>query len=200
MLSLSAFGIYDLLVFVLVFSLVYAILSKSKFFDKSDIPALIAVSIALISLVSTFFVAFVVTYLPYVLAILVFIFLMLLLFSTAEMPAASIGDYMRKSTLVPVILVFMLFIFGLIAFSSVASQFPISGTSSNSCGISCPSSGGSTGSNSSAPSGPITRTSLNGLTSQYIISLFTNPQVLSLLLTLMAMAIAVYFMTRERGA
>ena len=199
MLSLSAFGIYDLLVFVLVFSLVYAILSKSKFFDKSDIPALIAVSVALISLMSTFFVAFVVTYLPYVLAILVFIFLMLLLFSTAEMPRESIGDYMRRSTLVPVILVFMLFIFGLIAFGAVASQFPINATSGSGCGVSgCPSSGGSP--NSSAPSGPIIRTSFNDYTSQYIILILTNPQVLSLLLTLVAMAIAVYFMTREHGA
>lgn len=202
MISAPLFGIYDLLVFVLIFSLVYAILSRSKFFDKSDIPALIAISVALISLASSFFIYFILAFLPYVLGILLFIFLVILLFSTATLPTETIGSYLKKSTLVPAIIIFMMFIFGLIAYGSAASQGMSSSYSPpTSCVSSCGSagSGGSTNTTSGG-GGQIVRTSFNDVTASYIISILTAPQVLSLLLTLFAMAMAVYFMTRSKGA
>jgi hypothetical protein len=184
MLSLPAFGVYDLLIFVLIFSLVYAVLSRSKFFYKSDIPALIAIAVALISLGSAFFVEFVVAFLPYVLALLVFIFVIMLLFSTALVPTETVTSYLKKSTLVPMLIIFIMFIFGLVAYGIASGQNPAASTSG---------SGGTNG-------GPIVNQNLNYVTGPYIISILTTPQVLSLLLTLIAMAMAVYFMTRPKGA
>lgn len=202
MLSLPIFGMYDLLVFVLIFSLVYAVLSRSKFFSKSDIPALIAVSVAIVSLGSAFFVSFIIAFLPYVLAILVFLFLIMLLFNMATVPQEAVGSYLKKSTLIPVLIIFMMFIFGLIAYGTAASQNAGSYTAPTACvgacsGSNATSSGSGT---SSGSSGTVIRTSFSDETSTYIISILTAPSVLSLLLTLFAMAMAVYFMTRQRGA
>ncbi len=202
-LNLAIFGVYDLVVFVLVFALVYAILSRSRFFDKSDIPALIAVGVAIVSMASSFFVAFVVAFLPYVLAILVFLFLMMLLFNTATIPQESIGAYLKKSTLIPVLIVFMMFIFGLIAYGAASAQFGGAQPSSTACIANCGTSTNSSASNSSSSgssSGVVVNTSFNYITSSYVISILTSPDVMSLLLTLAAMGVAVYFMTREKAA
>ncbi|MCW1294981.1 MAG: hypothetical protein QXP07_03985, partial [Candidatus Parvarchaeum sp.] len=121
MINLPAFGLYDLAVFVLVFALVYGLLARSKFFSSSDIPALIAVAVGLITLMSSFFVSFLITFLPYVLTIMFFIFLVIFLLSTALVPQNSIVDYLKKSSLVPALVIFVMFIFGLIAFGTVSS-------------------------------------------------------------------------------
>ncbi len=201
-LSLQIFGIYDLVIFVLVFALVYAVLSRSRFFDKSDIPALIAIAVALVSLASAFFVDFVIAFLPYVLAILVFLFLIMLLFNTATIPQESVGAYLKKSTLVPVLIVFIMFIFGLIAYGAASQQLGTTPVASTACIANCGSSStaaNSTSSNSSSGSVTVNH-SLDYITSAYVISILTAPSVMSLLLTLAAMAVAVYFMTREKGA
>ncbi len=197
-LSLTIFGISDLLVFVLVFALVYAVLSKSKFFNKPDIPALIAISIAILSLASAFFVDFIIAFLPYVLAILVFLFLIMLLFSTVTIPQESIGSYLRKSTLVPVLIVFMMFIFGLIAYGAASQQLSAPAVSSSTCISNCGTA--SSASNSTNNNQGAVNKSFNYITGAYVISLLTSPNVMSLLLALAAMAVAVYFMTREKGA
>ena len=202
MLSLSYFGIYDLLVFVLIFAIVYAVLSKAKFFVKPDIPALIAVAVAMLALTSSFFVTFVVAFLPYVLAVLVFIFLILLLMSTATFPQEAISTYLKKSSLIPALLIFLLFLFALLAYGYAASQFPPSNATPPVTCLNCntTTTGGSTptttsGSNTSKI---VVRSSMNDLTGSYILSILTAPQVMTLLLTLAAMAVAVYFMTREK--
>ncbi len=214
MVSLPTFGLYDLLVFVLIFSLVYAVLSRSKFFDKSDIPALIAVAVGLISLASTFFVTFIIAFLPYVLAIAVFVFLIILILNTAMVPQEGITSYLKKSTLVPALVIFMMFIFGLIAYGYASSQSHSGTLSPSTVCVGCTTSsssggssssgssssgGGSSSSGSSSSGGTPVNQNFNYITSQYIISILTAPQVLSLILTLMAMAVAVFFITRERS-
>jgi hypothetical protein len=113
-----------------------------------------------------------------------------------------VGSYLKKSTLIPVLIIFMMFIFGLIAYGTAASQNVGSYTAPTGCvgacsGSNATSSGSGT---SSGSSGTVIRTSFSDETSTYIISILTAPSVLSLLLTLFAMAMAVYFMTRQRGA
>ncbi len=194
MLSLPIFGIYDLLIFVLIFALVYAILSRSKFFTSSDIPALIAISVALVSLASSFFVDFIIAFLPYVLVLLVFIFVVMMLFATAAVPQETVGAYLKKSTIVPVLIIFLMFMFGLVAYGSAASQSVATTQPSNSC-ISC-----TAGTTTNSNNGVVVNNNLNYVTGPYILSILTAPPVLSLLLTLGAMAIAVYFMTRQKSA
>lgn len=190
----SNYAVYYILVFVLVFSVVYGILSRYRIFDKSDIIALIAVSVAAIALVSSVFVAFIVAFIPYVLAIVLFIFLVLLGYMSALGPTESVSAYVKKSVLVPGLIIFLLFIFGFIAYGAAASTVN-SGSSSPSA--TTQPSGGSPPSGGSAPSGPVARYSFSDISGQYIIAILTNPSVLSLLLTMFAMAIGVYFMTRD---
>ncbi|MCL4376601.1 hypothetical protein M1558_03895 [Candidatus Parvarchaeota archaeon] len=188
MINLPAFGLYDLAVFVLVFALVYGLLARSKFFSSSDIPALIAVAIGLITLMSSFFVSFLVAFLPYVLAIMFFIFLVIFLLSTALVPQSSILDYLKKSSLVPALVIFVMFIFGLIAFGTVSSSYPgILGATT------------STATNATNSSTVVVSTSSfpGDLTSTYILSILTSPSFLTTLLTLMAMTIAVFALTRQ---
>ena len=187
----SNYAIYYVLVFVLVFSLVYGVLSKYKLFQKSDIIALIAVSVAAISLASSIFVAFIVAFIPYVLAIVLFIFLVILGYVSALGPTEGITSYMGRSVLVPAIVIFLLFIFGLIAYGAASSAVNAGQPSAPASG------GGGSSSGGSAPSGPAVRYSFSDISSTYIIEILTNPSVLSLLLTMMAMALAVYFMTRD---
>lgn len=189
----SNYAVYYVLVFVLVFSVVYGILSKFKIFEKSDIIALIAVSVAAIALASSIFVAFLISFIPYALVIVLFVFLVLLGYMSALGPTESVSGYMKKSVLVPGIIIFLLFIFAFVAYST-ASATVNAGSSSLSATTS--SSGGSP-SGGSAPSGPAVRYSFSDISGQYIIAILTNPSVLSLLLTMMAMAIGVYFMTRD---
>jgi hypothetical protein len=191
MIALPQYFVSVLLVFVLVFSVVYAVLARSKFFSKPDIPALIALSIGLVTILSQLFVNFVVAFLPYIVALLVFIFGIVLLLSTALIPQESMSNYLKKSLIVPVLLIFMVFIFGLIAFG-VASSGTVNTANTPSTQpitVTSPSSG--------QTQTLITRVSFSDLTSQYIISLLTAPSVLSLLLTLGAMAMGVFFMTRD---
>ncbi|MCL5009741.1 MAG: hypothetical protein M1433_02055 [Candidatus Parvarchaeota archaeon] len=208
MLFLPQTAIAYLLVFALVFSITYAILSRSKFFYRSDIPALISVAVGLAAVVSQFFVVFVVSFIPYILALLVFIFALILLLSTAMVPIDSISSYLKKSTIIPISLVFIVFIFGMIAYGETAtlvngnvpvqqstqilgSTTPTSTsqtTTSNNPGVSAP-----TNSNKGIP----IRISFSDITSQYIISILTAPTVLSLILSMAAMAMAVFFMTRD---
>ena len=184
MINLPAFGLYDLAVFVLVFALVYGLLARSKFFSSSDIPAIIAVAVGLITLMSSFFVRFLVTFLPYVLAIMLFIFLVIFLLSTALVPQSSIIDYLKKSSLVPALVIFVMFIFGLIAFGAVSSYYP------GVLGIT-----NSTNTNSTAV---VSTSSFPGdLNSAYILSILTSPSFLTTILTLMAMTIAVFALTRQ---
>ncbi|MCL4396906.1 hypothetical protein M1494_00990 [Candidatus Parvarchaeota archaeon] len=185
MINLPAFGLYDLAVFVLVFALVYGLLARSKFFSSSDIPALIAVAVGLITLMSSFFVSFLVAFLPYVLAIMFFIFLVILLLSTALVSSSSITDYLKKSSLVPAMVIFVMFIFGLIAFGTVSSYYP-----------------GVLGAvNSTTTSSTVTAVSTSSfpgdLNSTYIISILTSPSFLTTILTLLAMTIAVFALTRQ---
>ena len=188
MINLPAFGLYDLAVFVLVFALVYGLLARSKFFSSSDIPALIAVAVGLITLMSSFFVSFLITFLPYVLAIMFFIFLVIFLLSTALVPQNSIIDYLKKSSLVPALVIFVMFIFGLIAFGTVSSYYP--GV------LGVPTSTVTNATNSSAV--VISTSSFPGdLNAAYILSILTSPSFLTTLLTLMAMTIAVFALTRQ---
>ena len=185
MINLPAFGLYDLAVFVLVFALVYGLLARSKFFSSSDIPALIAVAVGLITLMSSFFVSFLVTFLPYVLAIMFFIFLVIFLLSTALVPQGSITDYLKKSSLVPALVIFVMFVFGLIAFGTVSSHYPGVLSVKNSTAVS---SGVAAASTSSFP---------GDLNSRYILSILTSASFLTTVLTLMAMTIAVFALTRQ---
>ncbi len=181
--TLGNVGLYDLVVFLLIFSVSYGFMRRFKFFDSSDIPALIALAISLVALTSSFFVSFIATFMPYVLFILVFIFLIILLLSVALVPQESITSYLRKSTVVPGLVVMMMFIFGLIAFGTVSSQQT-----------------GASGSYSvSATNTTVTSTFPTDLTGQYIISIFTNTTFLSMILTLLAMTLAVFAMTREKA-
>ena len=184
MINLPAFGLYDLAIFVLVFALVYGLLARSKFFSSSDIPALIAVAIGLVTLMSSFFVSFLITFLPYVLTIMFFIFLVIFLLSTALVPQSSIIDYLKKSSLVPALVIFVMFIFGLIAFGTVSSYYPgvlgvVNSTTANNTTVA---------STSSFP---------GDLNSTYIMSILTSPSFLTTILTLMAMTIAVFALTRQ---
>ena len=189
MVNLLSFGVSDIVTFVLIFAVIYGIISRSRLFQKPDIPALIAVSVAILALLSSFFVYFLEAFIPYVLAILVFIFLVLLLLSTASVPQAAISNYLSKSAMLPLLVIFIMFIFGLIAYGYAVSQVsPI--TSSTTTPSSVTSTTTSTGVNASMFP--------NDITSGYILSIITAPSVLSLILTLAAMAIAVHFMTRER--
>ncbi len=190
----SNYAVYYVLVFVLVFSVVYGVLSKYKLFQKSDIIALIAVSIAAISLASSIFVAFIVAFIPYVLAIVLFIFLVLLGYMSALGPTESVSGYMSRSVLIPSVVIFLLFIFGFIAYGAASSTVN-AGQSSNAVPTS--SSSGSSTNSGSTSSGPAIRYSFSDISSTYIIEILTNPSVLSLILTMMAMAMGVYFMTRE---
>lgn len=187
MVSLPIFGLYDLIVFVLIFSIVYGLLAKSKFFNSSDIPALIAVAIGLASLTSSFFVSFIVTFLPYVLVTLLFVFLVILLLSASLVSKGSMTDYLKKSSLVPAMIIFIMFIFGLIAFGTVTSHYP-KGTfgAANSTSIT----------NSSIIA---SKSSFPGdITSTYVLTLLTSPSFLTTMLTLMAMTITVFAITRQR--
>ncbi|MEM0143449.1 MAG: hypothetical protein QXL94_05815 [Candidatus Parvarchaeum sp.] len=184
MVNLPAFGLYDLAVFILVFALVYGLLARSKFFSSSDIPALIAVAVGLVALLSSFFVSFIVTFLPYVLAVMLFIFIVIFLLSTALVPQSSITDYLKKSSLVPALVIFVMLIFGLIAFGAVSSYYP------GVLGVT----------NSTTTSGaPIVSTSSfpGDLNSTYILSILSSPSFLTTVLTLMAMTIAVFALTRQ---
>lgn len=183
MVSLPTLGLYDLAVFVLVFALVYGLLARSKFFSSSDIPALIALSVGLITLLSSFFVRFVVTFLPYVLAIMLFIFLAILLLSTSLVSQTSIVDYLKKSSLVPALVIFMMFIFGLIAFGTVSAYYPGVLASSTT--------------NSSTSAAVSTTAFPSDLNSTYIISILTSPSFLTTILTLMAMTLVVFALTRQ---
>jgi hypothetical protein len=189
------FGAYDLIVFLLVFTIVYGLLSRSKFFTASDLPALIALAVAFAALASSFFVAFILQFLPYVLAILVFLFLILLLLYTIGVPSEAVSGYLKKSTLVPAILVLVMFIFGLIAFGNTSALF----YSSTSHVVSTTSHPTSVNSSSSGAVSSISSSTTfpSYLNSAYVLGILTNPSVLSLLLTLGAMAVAVYAMTRE---
>ena len=163
MVSLPIFGLYDLIVFVLIFAIVYGLLSRSKFFNSSDIPALIAVAIGLTALTSSFFVSFLITFLPYVLVTLLFIFLAVLLLSAALVSQGSIIDYLKKSSLVPAMVIFMMFIFGLIAFGVVSAGYHKIGATSSTTAASTTSV-----INASTTSFP------TDLTSTYIITLLTR--------------------------
>lgn len=183
MVNLSVFGLYDLSVFVLIFAIVYGLLSKTKVFSNSDIPALIAVAIGLMALTSSFFVSFIVTFLPYVLVTLLFIFLVIFLLSAALVPKDSMETYLKKSSLVPAMVIFIMFVFGLIAFGTVSSYYPSTFNSSNSTAVSTV----------NPPS-----TSFPGdLSTQYILSILTSPSFLTTILTLMAMTIVVFAITRQ---
>jgi len=183
MINLPAFGLYDLAVFVLVFALVYGLLARSKFFSSSDIPAIIAVAVGLITLMSSFFVRFLITFFPYVLTIMLFIFLVIFLLSTALVPQSSIIDYLKKSSLVPALVIFEMFIFGLIAFGAVSSYYPVLGV---------------TNSTNTSSTAVVSTSSFPGdLNSAYILSILTSPSFLTTILTLMAMTIAVFALTRQ---
>ncbi len=184
MITLPTFGLYDLAVFVLIFALVYGLLARSKFFSSPDIPALIAVAVGLVALTSSFFVSFLVSFLPYVLATMFFIFVVIFLLSTALVSQTSITDYLKKSSLVPAMVIFIMFIFGLIAFGAASSSYP---TALN-------------GANSTSTIGSIAVSSSSfpgDLNSTYILSILTSPSFLTTILTLLAMTIAVFALTRQ---
>ena len=188
MVNLPIFGLYDLIVFVLIFAVVYGLLARSKFFNSSDIPALIAVAIGLLSLTSSFFVSFIVTFLPYVLVTLLFIFLVIFLLSASMVSTGSITDYLKKSSLVPAMIILIMFIFGLIAFGAVSANY---------VGIFGPTN--STNSSSTTSVAPISTSSFPGdLNSTYILTILTSPSFLTTLLTLMAMTIVVFAITRQK--
>ncbi|MCL5018103.1 MAG: hypothetical protein M1573_02595 [Candidatus Parvarchaeota archaeon] len=193
----AIFGAYDLLVFLLVFSLVYGLLSRSKFFLSSDISALIALAIGLSALLSSYFVVFIINFLPYVLAMIAFVFLMLMLVHTIGVSNESVGSYLKRSTLVPAIIILMMFIFALIAYGNTSAYFLPSASSAPA--VSPPTTTTSTSSGSTNPANAIsTSTSFPSyLDGAYILGILTTPSVLSLLLTLAAMTVAVYAMTKE---
>jgi ABC-type amino acid transport system permease subunit len=187
MVSLPIYAFYDLIVFVLIFAVVYGLLSRFKFFNSSDIPALIALAIGLLSLTSSFFISFIITFLPYVLAILLFIFLGIVLLSASLVSQGSITDYLKKSSLIPAMVIFMMFIFGLIAFGTVSSNYPgVLGVATNST-------------TTSSSTIAATSSSFPGdLSSTYILTILTSPGFLTTLLTLMAMLIVVFSITRQK--
>ena len=182
---LNSLGIYDLIVFLLIFSVTYGLMKKFKYFETSDIPALIAAAIALTALTSSFFTSFLLTLMPFVLVILVFMFLVILLLSTALIPQDSIVSYLKKSTLVPAIVIFMMFVFGLISFGTVLGQSPA---------VAAGSSGTSTVAATSASLAGVFPTDLSAA---YIMQIFTTPSFLSLILTMIAMTIAMLYITKE---
>lgn len=189
MIFLPQTAVSDLIVFVLVFSVVYGILAKSRFFYKSDIPALIAVAVGLLTVMSQLFVQFMIVFLPYILSLVVVIFALILLLSTAMVPQESIFGYMKKSSVVPILLIFMVFIFGLMAYgvasSSIVGQTPVPSTQVIHT------------SSSTGGQAVVSRISFSDISSQYIISIFTAPSVLSLIMTLGAIGVGIFFMTRD---
>ncbi len=187
MVSLPIFGLYDLIVFVLIFAVVYGLLARSRFFSSSDIPALIALAVGLVSLTSSFFVSFLMIFLPYVLIILLFIFLVIFILSAALVPQGSIVDYLKKSSLVPAMVIFIMFIFGLIAFGVTSSYYP-----NVLAGITSP-----TNSTTGVTSVSSTSSFPGDLSGAYIISILTSSSFLTTILTLMAMTIVVFALTRQ---
>ena len=185
MVSLPTFGLYDLIVFVLIFAVVYGLLARSKFFSSSDIPALIAVAVGLVSLTSSFFVSFLITFLPYVLVILLFIFLVIFILSAALVPQGLMVDYLKRSSLIPAMVIFIMFIFGLIAFGVVSANYPNLFVSTN-----------STSTNSSVIAS--SSSSFPGdLNATYILTILSSPSFLTTLFTLLAMTITVFALTRQ---
>ena len=124
------------------------------------------------------------SFLPYVLLILVFVFSAILLLSSTLVPQDSITSYIKRSTIVPAMIIFMLFIFGLIAYGYASSMVHQSSTP------------GSTTSTTTTVN--ISTSFPADLSGAYILSILTAPSFLSLILTLITMAIAVTFMAREK--
>ncbi len=194
MVNLPIFGLYDLIVFILIFAVVYGLLTRLRVFSSSDVPALIAVAIGLVSLTSSFFVSFLISFLPYVLTILLFIFLVILLLSASLVSQNSIMDYLKRSSVVPAMVILMMFIFGLIAFGSVSAYYP------SVLGVTSPTNTSTVVSSSTAPSAiTISSNSFPGdLTGTYVLTIVTSPSFLTTILTLLAMAIVVFAITRQK--
>jgi hypothetical protein len=185
-------GTYYIVVFLLVFGFVFAILQRARLFNSSDIVAIIAASIAFIALFSSFFVDFVVVFVPEILGVLLLIFLALLVFSSLTISKESMTGYLSNSAVIPALIIFVIVIFGLIAFGTVSSSFPMGGLSSP-----FSSTNGTVSSTSTIIGNTTARTSFSDITPQYVTAIITNPTVFSLLLALVAMMVAVHFMTRE---
>jgi hypothetical protein len=84
----------------------------------------------------------------------------------------------------PALVIFVMFVFGLIAFGTVSSHYPHTFNSTNST--------------VSGKAVAVSTSSFPGdLNSAYILSILTNPSFLTTILTLMAMTIAVFAITRQ---
>lgn len=171
-------------VFLLVFAVVYGILSYLDIFKRKDINAIIALSIGLITLLSSFFVVFVSIYIPMVVAIALGIFLVILLLATTLTPTKSVTAYLGRSPLVAILIITIMLLFGLEAFSTTLHV------------LSPPSNTTNTTPTINPNVSPILSGALNG---SYIISLLTSPNTLALIISFIVMLFGVYFMTRIKG-
>ncbi len=176
-------------IFLLVFAVSFGFLSKLDLFKRDDINAIVAVVIAFLALVSTFFIVFVTVLIPEVMLLLLFIFIVLLLLETAGVTSDSIKKYLAKSALIPLVIIFILFLFSITAFGTALSMTsPPKNTTTTT---------------SSTNTINVTNTNVSPLLSgnfsfSYIIYILTNPNVLSMIVTLVIMALVVYFLTRVR--
>ena len=172
-------------IFLLVFAVSFGFLSKLDLFKRDDINAIVAVVIAFLALVSTFFIVFVTVLIPEVMLLLLFIFIV----ETAGVTSDSIKKYLAKSALIPLVIIFILFLFSITAFGTALSMTsPPKNTTTTT---------------SSTNTINVTNTNVSPLLSgnfsfSYIIYILTNPNVLSMIVTLVIMALVVYFLTRVR--
>lgn len=173
-------------VFLLVFAISFGFLSKLDIFKREDINAIIAVIIAFLALLSTLVVVFIAAFIPEVMLLLLLIFVILLLIEAAGVPSEAIKKYLSRSALIPLLFIFILFLFSILAFGTAISMT-------------------STPKNSSTTNTTVTITNPNvsplvsgNLSYGYIASILTNQNVLSMIITLVIMALVVYFLTRKR--
>ena len=180
MVSLIVPGLSYVFVFLLVFAVIYGLLSYVDIFKRRDINAIIALSVALITLLSSFFVVFVSTYIPMVIAVVLGIFFIILLLATTLTPTKSVTAYLTRSPLVALLIIFIMLLFSLEAFGTTYNFF-------------------SPPSNSTAINPHISPILSGALNSTYIVTLLTSPNVLALIISFLVMIFGVYFMTRLRG-
>ncbi|MCW1301985.1 MAG: hypothetical protein OH316_02525 [Candidatus Parvarchaeota archaeon] len=183
MVSLIVPGISYVFVFLLIFAIVYGLLTYVDIFKRRDINAIIALSVGFLALLSSFFVTFISLYIPMVIAAVLVVFLAILLLATTLTPTKSITSYLVRSPLVALLMIFIMLLF---AFNAFGTTYTIFAPHSNST--------------TSAAINPNVSPLLSGaLSGTYIVDLLTSPNVLALLVSFLVMLFGVYFMTRLRG-
>lgn len=180
MVSLIVPGMSYVFVFLLIFALVYGLLSYVNIFRRRDINAIIALSIGFLALFSSFLVTFISFYVPMVIALALGVFLVILLLTTTLTPTKSITTYLIRSPLVALLIIVLMLLFAFDAFGTTYRAFnpPANSTAIN----------------------PHVSPLLSGaLNNTYMMSLLTSPNVLALLISFLVMIFGVYFMTRLQG-